>query len=503
MNVHEILSHPIVKAADPVVLVGGDRLTAQAVRWVHSSEVLDIGPLLRGGELLLSGGESLAKASSAKQEQYVRELAARNVAALAIETGAVLPEIPSEVVRAAVESKIILIELRSVVPFVVIAESINSTFVTASVAMLEKADELSHAVAVELAAGAGLREILSMIAAELSATVSLLVPGAFSQDLIDVSGSSREDAALLNTVEVEIPIRGIVAAALQIGIADPGQELFVQTVGERVADVLGLAMLQQRPPTLGDIAGVQLIRAVIARERETALQDLCASVGVNPARPLAMLFARSVEPNRLRGKLERSLICGESQFVLYAVPGELFGLVVLPANGKQQARADLVERLTQVVDVGDGSVCVGPLVDEVSSANHSLEQAKLALELAPGCSVRANVVDSDELVVDRLIAENSNVELRHRLTAELLGDLLQHDATRGTALVETLEIWLRSGCNTAQSARLLFLERQSMHNRLQRIFALIGGDPRGTGRLAGLAVALRALRQTPSNYHSA
>lgn len=56
---------------------------------------------------------------------------------------------------------------------------------------------------------------------------------------------------------------------------------------------------------------------------------------------------------------------------------------------------------------------------------------------------------------------------------------LAYDRRRGTHLLETRRQWLRSGCSTAETARVLFLERQSMHSRLTRIFELIGGDPRG------------------------
>lgn len=501
MNVDEVLDHPMFKAADPIVRAGFEFVGSRGVRWVHSSEVLDIGPLLRGGELLLSGGEALALAPKGKQKQYIFDLSARRVAALAIETGGELDEIPACVIEAANTAGVILIELREVVPFVVIAESINSTFVSSSVTMLQKADEVSHEVAVELAAGADLREILEMIASELSARVSLLVPGAYSQDLVGISSSSVSGEAAADTVEVEIPLRGIVAAALQIEFADQDQEAYVRTVGERVADVLGLALLQQRPPSLSDIAGVQLIRAVAAGEPRNALLDLCGAVGIDPEVPLMMLSARSVDSSRLRGVLENALAGMVRRSVFYATPGELVGLAVFAEGGERQKRSSLVKRLQQDIDAGDGSLSVGPLVLGVASGYFSFMQAQLALQLAQADSTRSGVVDSSELIVDRMIAENLELEARARLTAELLGELIDYDARRGTALLSTLEIWLQSGCNTASSARAMFLERQSMHNRLQKIFALIGGDPRGTRKVGGLLVALRALRQVPGMQH--
>src|SRR6478736_9981270 len=95
----EILAHPALAAADPVLHPLGVGADAQPVRWVHSSEVLDIAPLLRGGELLLCGGITLATATPAKREEYVRELAQRGIAALAIETGGAPPEIPADMLQ--------------------------------------------------------------------------------------------------------------------------------------------------------------------------------------------------------------------------------------------------------------------------------------------------------------------------------------------------------------------------------------------------------------------
>ena len=55
MPLREVLKDPTVVAAEPVVLAGRTRL-GRLVTWVHTSEVLDIATLLRGGELLLVGG---------------------------------------------------------------------------------------------------------------------------------------------------------------------------------------------------------------------------------------------------------------------------------------------------------------------------------------------------------------------------------------------------------------------------------------------------------------
>ena len=85
VTVADVLSMPVLLAADPVVLAGTRGLQRQ-VRWVHSTELADIAPLLREGDLLLSTG--IAMPGSAKElAQYAESLAESWAAGLVIVLG--------------------------------------------------------------------------------------------------------------------------------------------------------------------------------------------------------------------------------------------------------------------------------------------------------------------------------------------------------------------------------------------------------------------------------
>jgi purine catabolism regulator len=104
------------------------------------------------------------------------------------------------------------------------------------------------------------------------------------------------------------------------------------------------------------------------------------------------------------------------------------------------------------------------------------------------------VIDAQDVAVERLAVQQLDPRVRQDFVHQQLGPVLDHDSRRNSQLLMTLATWLDSGCNTAQAARELHLERQSMHHRLQRIFELCGGDPRGTGRLVALHLATRLAR---------
>src|SRR4028119_2109562 len=58
----------------------------------------------------------------------------------------------------------------------------------------------------------------------------------------------------------------------------------------------------------------------------------------------------------------------------------------------------------------------------------------------------------------------------------LVGPLVGHDRSRGSDLVKTLKTYFAAGTNASEAADRLFLHRNSMIYRLERIQALTGLD---------------------------
>jgi PucR family transcriptional regulator, purine catabolism regulatory protein len=61
----DLLSDPVVRRGDPIVLSGAD-LLGRPIRWLHSSDIYEIAPLLRDGDVLLTTG--LAETIAAKYQ---------------------------------------------------------------------------------------------------------------------------------------------------------------------------------------------------------------------------------------------------------------------------------------------------------------------------------------------------------------------------------------------------------------------------------------------------
>ncbi|MDT0485612.1 MULTISPECIES: PucR family transcriptional regulator [Streptomyces] len=128
LTLREILALDPVRAAEPELLAGHTALD-RPVRWVHSSEVYEGANFLDGGELLLTNGFGLMDADDEVRRRYVRELASRGVAGLAVEVGRSLPAMPAEVIDEARRRELPLLAMHRVVPFVRITEAANRAIV--------------------------------------------------------------------------------------------------------------------------------------------------------------------------------------------------------------------------------------------------------------------------------------------------------------------------------------------------------------------------------------
>ncbi|MFI5959001.1 helix-turn-helix domain-containing protein [Cryptosporangium sp. NPDC051539] len=81
---------------------------------------------------------------------------------------------------------------------------------------------------------------------------------------------------------------------------------------------------------------------------------------------------------------------------------------------------------------------------------------------------------------------------------EHLGDLRNLTSAKQAVLLETLSTYFRHLGSKTDTAAALRLQRQSLYQRLDKVFETIGEVPAGSDRLAGLLLAVefeRARRQ--------
>ncbi|NUO92774.1 MAG: PucR family transcriptional regulator [Dermatophilaceae bacterium] len=486
----EILDSGALAPGAPQVVAAQRAVGTARVRWVHSSEVLEIAPLLSGGELLLTGGVALLALKPAAQVEYVWSLASRGVAALAVETAGSGRHLPAELVAAAEEAGLPLIELRQVVPFVEVAEEVNRRIVSAQVAALRLADQLSQALTERLASsGTALEPLLGVIAETLGVHVRVLDTRG---GLLGQAGP--EPDATAEPLGAELSVSGIGVAHLELlggPDADVATQETLETVLARVRSIVALALARHSRPSLVRLAEDELVRLIGAGGGGERLLELCQASGIDPEQPLVMAVVRRPADGhidteqRTRRALPASLVVAHGDWLEILMPLK---------EATQAERARALTALRAAVAGTGLTGALGPTAPTVRQASFSLAEARTTWRLGRSAKGTAAVHDASDFLVERMAERSLPRSVVDALVEEALGELVRLDQRSGAELVRTLDVWISTGCNATESARLLFLERQSLHKRLRRIFQVLGGDPRGRGQLAALALAVRLVR---------
>ncbi|MEU2621770.1 PucR family transcriptional regulator [Streptomyces sp. NPDC007157] len=452
LTLREVLALDPVRAAGPELLAGADALD-RPVRWVHSSEVYEGANFLDGGELLLTNGFGLTDVGDEVRRRYVRELAARGAAGLAVEVGRSLPSMPPEVTDEARARGLPLLALHRVVPFVRITEAANRAIVARGLSgravVRPWGDDHTAALLADLAD----RAALNQPEVEARSALAGFHPGPGAR-LIGVSvHGTRETGAVDRAVR-------LLGGAGSMRAAFPG-------------DVLALVAL----PGAGGRAGVSRSGAG-------------AGVGRGGAGA---------------GGSRGGTGAGVSRSGSGAGAGVGAGL-----GSRDPVRA--VQEVFRTVAGAGLTVAVGHAVDAGGGWLHwseTLRAARTTLELAltvppaePAPAQGPLVTSARALALERELTRGGIAANRERLTAlvlHTLGPLLAWEAAHASDLVRTLEVHLRHGCSPTRTAALLHIGRQSLYQRLERIESLLDleiDDPDLLGELLTAACAHRVVRGT-------
>ncbi|MDP9385156.1 MAG: PucR family transcriptional regulator ligand-binding domain-containing protein, partial [Actinomycetota bacterium] len=171
MTVRDALGLPPLRRGLPDVVAGRAGLD-RPVRWAHAAEVPHIAVLLKGGELLLTTGMGIGPAAS-EQQRLVADLAARGVAALVVELGETMPELPGAMVRAAETQGLPLVALRREIRFVEVTEAVHTALLDAEVGALRRSEKAQRAFTDILLAGGDVPGLLGALASAIGNPVVL------------------------------------------------------------------------------------------------------------------------------------------------------------------------------------------------------------------------------------------------------------------------------------------------------------------------------------------
>ncbi|HTY71390.1 MAG TPA: PucR family transcriptional regulator [Actinomycetes bacterium] len=534
-----VLALPVVRRGAPEVVAGAEALD-RPVRWAHVAEVVDIGSLLRGRELLLTTGMALPD-DPAGLRAYVAGLVAADAAGVVVELGRrYVDALPPALVSAAREQGLPLVVLAHETRFVEITEAVHQLVADAQLFELRASEEL-HRAFTELAVEGADATTVVREAARLAhrpvvlenLTHQVLAYDAAGQSPADVladwearsrrvrcAGRTGRDPAS-GWVVSQVGARGTDWGRLVlVSDGSGGEHSAVPDVRdamllERAAEALALNRLLDRDrESLERQAHRVLLSAVLHHAlpvEEIAVRAKALGVPLDRRHVVALVLLPEVaaepsvilEEEALRDLAEAAAAAVREARLMALVAPVDDGVGVL-ISAASTARADaavdeLAERLRQGTP-RPGVVGVGSVVSDLRELRRSVLEAVHVAEAAvrePGRQVH-RLADVRLRGLLHLLRDDARLQT---YVERELGPLLSWDAAHRSDLLGILRTYLGAGRNKSAAAAAAHLSRPAFYERLARLEQILGADLDDVESCLSLHVAVLAIDAVRSGMY--
>lgn len=497
LTLREVLDHELIRAARPR-LISGAASVDRSVRWIHSADLYDIAPLLRGGEVLLTNGVGLVGMEAPKRRAYVRSLAARGVSALLFEIGRTFQQLPADMASEAVALGLPLIVLDPVLRFTEVAEALNSLVINESVDRLRRADEISRRLSETLANGGGLDDIVHQISEFTGARVDLYNE---LEEVVASAGSALPQLGAGHRRNASILVQSTMWGRLSLD-AERSEAALIDAVLERAPTVIALALMRHQPSVA---ASLHMRHALIDQLVEGlqvtpgALADRLHATGMPIENHEYVCVVLTTQANQAAMSLLTDISRHFGHGMAAVIDNAACAVIAAKTSTSQPTLGTRIQQMmaTELAKQGQGRAGVGRTIQCIEDLPRSMSQTRLALTMADEAYDSRRVIFGRDFAVECLLRRyNDQAELR-AFVDEHLGPLIKHDSQHDSKLIETLEALVRSQTRAA-AAEVLNIRRQSLYYRLRKIEALTQidlDDPRQCGIVLVALAGSRTLRR--------
>ncbi|MFC7439805.1 PucR family transcriptional regulator [Laceyella putida] len=514
-TVAEMLKRPLFQKAKVIAGQGG---LNRAVRWVHVLEIMDGSSYVKGGELVLMTGVGLGEEKELKLD-YVRELVESKVAALSIEMVHDFVVIPDAVKQFADEQQFPILIFEEPVSFVEITQDIHTRLIASHQDQLLSLERISTQFLQLTLQPQGLKKILQLLHKETGFVVwiedylgkTLIYPETEKPlkkhsihrpiMVLDVNigdlyiRTTRKLTEYLNLiidrVMIAIAQEYLRQFLLEEWEMEEGKKWMVDLVGGRQSEVPSslLTVVQKRngwvlcaisqdewPPAdesgMGRVFLMKLIRMMQHLFEQKGIKGWVAPVENRLAIILADHQTFAADP--FMERVEKGFHSLFSQF--------------------RRLHPQLMFRW---------KVGISHVFDDLAQMPQAWEQASLALSMEemPEDFQGGKVADASPHTLIHYEKLQAWQLFLHMDTSAVqsfvdlhLGPLLRYDAKNKANLVRTLEIYFQTGLQKQQTAKCLFIHRQTLYYRLEQIAAMLGDDWESPDRRLALEMALSGYR---------
>ena len=536
LTVRDVLSRESFKAAK--VVAGKDGLNRQ-VKWSHVLETKEFDALINGGELILTTGVGL-DLDLPSQVKYVNNLIEKDVACICIEMGSYFKEVPSEIIKLANQKNFPIIIFEKTVKFVDITQDLHTFIINKHHQMLSQLDTLSRKFNSLSLSHNGILKILQELHQFFRQSVLFISDDAkpyyFPAEIRKLETSIRDyidRTPLINTnhkifilddkIFALMPVIGLgqVWGYLCLQVKHPLSDEFSFLILDRAA--LAIAQILLRNRTVEERKQNnedELVRNLI-NGRDFEQDDIQTYLPPSSSNMYFRIFVIQLDmPEKIFDeeaweeiKLQRSMMI-RSIFkrlgFFPAVSSSKNEISIIASFISTDCLKNETDRFSQVIqrisemkdnsfiDVTRCTFGISMVYKGIPDIKRGYEEAIKVLNLHKSEIAETNFYE--DLGIYRLLMLLQKGDYLDKYIKEYLATIFDYDRKMESNLFETLRVYLECGGSKKDTADRLFIVRQTLYHRLEKLETLLGeGFMAPSNRLA-LEVAIMAYQLVKDKY---
>ena len=119
---------------------------------------------------------------------------------------------------------------------------------------------------------------------------------------------------------------------------------------------------------------------------------------------------------------------------------------------------------------------VGEPTRQLFTIRRSFSQAQEAIRVSGNLQSTPGVHYYEDLIIYQLLSSGVETEKSLELYTLSIRNLVDYDRQNATNLVETLDCYFACNCNVSETAKALFIHRNTLIYRIDKIKAILGRD---------------------------
>ncbi|MBP2645611.1 MAG: sugar diacid utilization regulator [Firmicutes bacterium] len=530
INVHDAMNLSVFRDCE---LLAGTHGMDNIIYWVNILELLDDVSLLHEGDLLITSAFNLEN-DPQTMDNLIPYLSDIRLAAIAIQTGYYLDEIPQKIIDQCNHYNLPLIRLPKSASFSEITKAVLKQVINKQIIMLEYAQQVNAQFTQVILESSGLSKIARVLSEIIHCPVRILDN---DFNLLSFHGMEENSCLILpeqlqeeylylkkNNLFDCCHSRGPITISCSENPDVPFQWIAPLNAGNKILGYVTAVPIETNLSEIdlcafssaATVSALEMIKEMAILETEQKISgDFLSDLieGNNQSRPRLYRQAQHLGFNKNMNytalvisidnfaslndsktdyeiqETKRRLFsllyfhtCTQTQHrIVLSQQNDYFTLLlqVAPQHSTQDIEKiarTLQEKTTAKMDLSI-SIGIGKSYPDLFQVPESFREATQALQMGKVLHKKSSIISYEQLGIYSLLLGSNNLTELRKFYNTTIGLLATHDAQHKAELVKTLDYFIKNNGELQRTADALFIHRHTLKYRMQRIHEISKCNP--------------------------